>query len=59
MKLRVYQKYTFFCLYEHETHPPSPSLKAKGRGVINYCKTNYTLPLLFKGRVGVGLRKKK
>ena len=40
MKLRVYQKYTFFCLYEHETHPPSPSLKAKGR-------------------VGVGLRKKK
>jgi len=38
------------------THPPSPSLKAKGRGVTYYILVIFTLPLLFKGRDGEGLR---
>jgi len=36
------------------THPPSPSLKTKGRGVIYYNTAIYALPLLLKGRVGEG-----
>jgi hypothetical protein len=35
------------------------SLKVKGRGVMNYFTTIYALPLLFKRRVGEGLRKEK
>jgi hypothetical protein len=40
------------------THPRTPSLKSKGRGVIRYILVDFTLPLLFKGRDWVGLRNK-
>ena len=48
------------------THPPGPpinrgrlSLLSKGRGVTGYILVAFTLPLLFKGRVGKGLRNSK
>jgi hypothetical protein len=36
----------------YETHPPS--LNSKGRGVTDYILEILTLPLLFKGRAGMG-----
>jgi hypothetical protein len=41
------------------THPPASSLLSKGRGVTDYILVAFTLPLLFKGRVGKGLRNSK
>jgi hypothetical protein len=40
------------------THPPSPSRKTKVRGVTSYIIVVFILPLVFKGRVGEGLRSK-
>jgi hypothetical protein len=37
-----------------KTHPPTPSLNSKGRGAAFYLLKDFTLPLLFKGRVGMG-----
>jgi hypothetical protein len=48
--------YSLFILL---THPPTPSLKGKGRGDKLLSDNDITLPLLLKGRVGKGLRKRK
>jgi hypothetical protein len=47
-------------LYAVSEPIPQPlPFKEKGRGAKYYNTASYTLPLLFKGRVGDGLRMKK